>query len=154
MYDLSIRIHPRLENIRAGSQVFWYRDRMERLSICARFTLILPRSFLNPPRSHEERKEAIQLTRKTLDDNGFQNVLVIAGTGAQSTRETKKLCVDARDSGASHVLVLTPSTWPPQMSVENIIRFHREASPCDPVEICMLKQPKGCRRITDTDLDL
>jgi len=79
-------------------------------------------------RSHEERKQAISLTRKTLDENGFANVLVIAGTGAQSTRETKKLCVDAKDAGASHVLVLTPSTWPPQMTVDNILRFHREVS--------------------------
>lgn len=79
-------------------------------------------------RSHEERKQAISLTRTTLDENGFKHVLVIAGTGAQSTRETKKLCVDARDAGASHVLVLTPSTWPPQMTVDNILRFHREVS--------------------------
>ena len=77
-------------------------------------------------RSHEERKQAITLTRKTLDDNGFQKTLVIAGTGAQSTRETKKLCIDAKEAGASHVLVLTPSTWPPQMTKENILRFHRE----------------------------
>ncbi|KAJ7052494.1 hypothetical protein C8F01DRAFT_1212376 [Mycena amicta] len=73
--------------------------------------------------SHEERKAAIALTRTTLDDNGFKNVLVIAGTGAQSTRETKKLCVDANEAGASHVLVLTPSTWPPQMSVDNSPSF-------------------------------
>jgi dihydrodipicolinate synthase/N-acetylneuraminate lyase len=79
-------------------------------------------------RSHEERKKAIELTRKTLDENGFQNVVVIAGTGAQSARETKKLCADAKEAGASHVLVLTPSTWPPQMSVENILRFHREVT--------------------------
>lgn len=66
------------------------------------------------------------MTRTTLDENGFNHVLVIAGTGAQSTRETKKLCADAKDAGASHALVLTPSTWPPQMTVDNIIRFHRE----------------------------
>lgn len=53
-------------------------------------------------------------------------MIVIAGTGAQSTRETKKLCADAKDAGASYALVLTPSTWPPQMSIENILRFHRE----------------------------
>jgi dihydrodipicolinate synthase/N-acetylneuraminate lyase len=41
--------------------------------------------------SHDERKAAIKLTRQTLDENGFNNVLVIAGTGAQSTRETKKV---------------------------------------------------------------
>ena len=74
--------------------------------------------------TREERKTAIALTRKTLDDNGFQNTLVIAGTGAQSTRETIQFCVDAKESGASHALVLTSSTWPPQMTPDNIIRFH------------------------------
>ncbi|GLB40564.1 putative DapA family protein [Lyophyllum shimeji] len=91
--------------------------------------------------SHDERKEAIRLTRKTLDGNGFQNVLVIAGTGAQSTRETKKLCIDARDAGASHVLVLTPSTWPPQMSIENILRFHREVADASPIPVMIYNFP-------------
>lgn len=68
------------------------------------------------------------MTRTTLDENGFKHILVIAGTGAQSTRETKKLCADAKDAGASHALVLTPSTWPLQMTVDNILRFHREVS--------------------------
>ncbi|KAJ3507072.1 hypothetical protein NLJ89_g6504 [Agrocybe chaxingu] len=62
--------------------------------------------------SHDERKQAIALTRRTLDENGFQNVLVIAGTGAQSTRETKKLCVDAKAAGASHALVADGSPIP------------------------------------------
>ncbi|KAJ7104295.1 hypothetical protein B0H15DRAFT_1016665 [Mycena belliarum] len=91
--------------------------------------------------SHDERKQAIRLTRQTLDDNGFQNVLVIAGTGAQSTRETKKLCVDAKEAGATHVLVLTPSTWPPQMSVENIIRFHREVADVSPLPYMIYNFP-------------
>ncbi|KAK1221081.1 hypothetical protein PQX77_016128 [Marasmius sp. AFHP31] len=83
--------------------------------------------------SQEERKQAIRLTRDTLDENGFQNVVVIAGTGAQSARETIKLCVDAKEAGASHVLVLTPSTWPPQMTVDNIIRFHQEVADASPI---------------------
>jgi dihydrodipicolinate synthase/N-acetylneuraminate lyase len=61
-----------------------------------------------------------------LNENGYEDVIVIAGTGVQSTRETKKLCVDAGEAGASYALVLTPSTWPPQMTRENILRFHRE----------------------------
>ena len=76
--------------------------------------------------SHDERKQAIALTRKALDDNGFKGVVVIAGTGAQSTKETKKLCVDAKEAGAAYALVLTPSVWPPQMTKANIIRFHQE----------------------------
>ncbi|KAF7424763.1 hypothetical protein PC9H_010074 [Pleurotus ostreatus] len=91
--------------------------------------------------SHEERKEAIRFTRETLDSNGFQNVLVIAGTGAQSTRETKKLCVDAKEAGATHVLVLTPSTWPPQMSPENILRFHREVADASPIPTMVYNFP-------------
>lgn len=78
--------------------------------------------------SHDERKEAISLTRKTLDENGFQNVVIIAGCGAQSARETKELCVDAKDAGAAFVLVLTPSVWPGDMTKDNIIRYHREVS--------------------------
>jgi 4-hydroxy-2-oxoglutarate aldolase len=104
---------------------------MARPNICLFFTLSsgcpISRRY---SRSHDERKQAISLTRKTLDENGFKHVLVIAGTGAQSTRETKKLCADAKDAGASHALVLTPSTWPPQMTVDNILRFHREVSHC------------------------
>ncbi|KAJ7227042.1 hypothetical protein GGX14DRAFT_417868 [Mycena pura] len=91
--------------------------------------------------SHDERKQAIRLTRQTLDENGFTNVLVIAGTGAQSTRETKKLCVDAKEAGASHVLVLTPSTWPPQMNVDNIIRFHREVADVSPLPYMIYNFP-------------
>ncbi|KAF7312160.1 hypothetical protein MIND_00228700 [Mycena indigotica] len=76
----------------------------------------------------QERKKIIQFTRTTLDENGFNNVVLIAGTGAQSTRETKQLCFDAKEAGASYVLVLTPSTWPPQMTADNVIRFHRQVA--------------------------
>lgn len=79
--------------------------------------------------SHDERKLLIRHARDTLSTNGFEHVLVIAGTGAQSTKETKKLCVDAKDVGASHVLVLTPSVWPPQMNGERILKFHRDVRP-------------------------
>jgi 4-hydroxy-2-oxoglutarate aldolase len=78
--------------------------------------------------SHDERKDAISFTRKTLNDNGFKHVLVIAGTGAQSTRETINLCCDAKEAGATHALVLTPSTWVPAMTREAIIRFHTTVS--------------------------
>ena len=75
--------------------------------------------------SHAERALAIQTTRKTLDENGFQNVVVIAGTGVQSTRETIQLCEEAADAGATHALVLTAATWAPLMTKERIILFHR-----------------------------
>ena len=76
--------------------------------------------------SHDERFLAIKTVRDTLNQNGFEKVTVIAGTGAPSTKETKLLNTQVKDAGADFVLVLTPGAWPPQMSKDNIIRFHRE----------------------------
>ncbi|KIM84377.1 hypothetical protein PILCRDRAFT_6616 [Piloderma croceum F 1598] len=92
--------------------------------------------------SCDERKEAIRFTRKTLDENGFENVIIIAGTGVQSTRETKKLCADACEAGAAYALVLTPSTWPPQMTKDNIIRFHREVADASPIPTMIYNFPR------------
>jgi 4-hydroxy-2-oxoglutarate aldolase len=76
--------------------------------------------------SHDERKRAIRLTRDTLDAHGYQHIPIIAGTGAQSTRETKQLNIDAKEAGATYALVLTPSTWRQKMTKELILRFHSE----------------------------
>lgn len=75
--------------------------------------------------SHDERKQAIRLTKQTLEENGFGHVQIVAGTGGQSTKESIKLCIDAHDAGAQFALVLTPAVWPPQMTKPNIIRFFR-----------------------------
>lgn len=91
--------------------------------------------------SHDERKQVVSLTRKTLDENGFQNVVIIAGCGAQSARETKKLCADAKDAGAAFVLVLTPSVWPGDMTKENIIRYHREVADYSPLPYMVYNFP-------------
>ncbi|KAI6013035.1 aldolase, partial [Pisolithus marmoratus] len=76
--------------------------------------------------SHEERKQAITLTRETLDENGYKNVVIIAGCGAPSARESKKLCADANEAGANFVIVLTPSVWAKRMSRDAILAFHRD----------------------------
>lgn len=86
------------------------KDQTERHSISR------TRSANVPSVSHEPRSM----------NHGFQHVLVIAGTGAQSTRETKQLNFDAKEAGATHALVLTPSTWKSAMNKELILRFHRE----------------------------
>jgi len=103
--------------------------------------------------SHDERKEAISLTRKTLDENGFQNVVIIAGCGAQSARETKKLCADATDAGAAFVLVLTPSVWPGEMTRENIIRYHRDVADHSPLPYMVYNFPTVTAGI-DLDSDI
>jgi len=91
--------------------------------------------------SHDERKEAIKLTRQILNENGFEQVVVIAGTGAQSTRETKKLCADAAEAGATFCLVLTPSVWPNQMTPEKILKFHRDVADASPIPTMVYNFP-------------
>ncbi|KAI0671886.1 dihydrodipicolinate synthetase [Trametes maxima] len=91
--------------------------------------------------SHDERKQAIRVTRETLNENGFEHVLVIAGTGGQSTKETKKLCADAKEAGASHALVLTPGVWPTQMTKERILKFHRDVADASPIPTMIYNFP-------------
>ncbi|PCH42223.1 dihydrodipicolinate synthetase [Wolfiporia cocos MD-104 SS10] len=91
--------------------------------------------------SHDERKEAIRVTRQTLNENGFENVVVIAGTGAQSTRETKKLCADAAEAGAAYCLVLTPSVWPNQMTPDKILKFYRDVADASPIPTMIYNFP-------------
>ncbi|KZV65518.1 dihydrodipicolinate synthetase [Peniophora sp. CONT] len=82
---------------------------------------------------HEERAEIIRFTRKTLDEAGFKDTLVIAGTGGQSTRETIKLNKDAAAAGAAYALILTPATWKPILNKDLIVRFHREVAEASPI---------------------
>ncbi|KAI0067345.1 aldolase [Artomyces pyxidatus] len=91
--------------------------------------------------THSERKFAIHLTRQTLDENGHKDVLVLAGTGTQSTRETKKLNSDAKEAGASHALILTPSTWRPAMTNDLVVRFHREVADASPIPTMVYNFP-------------
>ncbi|KAF9643814.1 aldolase [Thelephora ganbajun] len=46
--------------------------------------------------------------REALDDAGFTDVPIIAGTGAGSTRETIQLCKEAAEAGADYVIAITP----------------------------------------------
>lgn len=91
--------------------------------------------------SHDERKAAIKLTRETLDANGHSDTIVIAGTGALSTKETRKLNVDAKEAGAAFALVLTPSTWPTQMTKEAILKFHRDVADASPIPVLLYNFP-------------
>lgn len=64
-----------------------------------------------PHLSHDERTSIISAVRDTLKEIGREDMAIIAGCGAQSTRETIQLCKEARDAGAGWALVLSPSYW-------------------------------------------
>ena len=58
--------------------------------------------------SHSDRITLIKATREALDDAGFRDMPIIAGTGAGSTRETILLSKEAAEAGADYVIVITP----------------------------------------------
>lgn len=60
---------------------------------------------------HSERQEVIRLARKVLNEHGKLGAVIIAGGGAQSTRESIQLCKEAKEAGADFALVLSPSYW-------------------------------------------
>lgn len=60
---------------------------------------------------HSERKEIISTASAVLRDKGRPGSVILAGCGAQSTRETVQLCQEAQESGADYALVLSPSYW-------------------------------------------
>ncbi|KAG6333155.1 hypothetical protein ID866_5937 [Astraeus odoratus] len=107
--------------------------------------------------SHEERKEVIKLTRQTLDENGYQDMIIIAGCGAPSARESKKLCVDAKEAGADFVLVVTPSVWVKRMTKEAILTFHRDVADHSPLPYLIYNYPSvtaGINLESDVILEL
>ena len=62
-----------------------------------------------PMLSREEKGDLIELVKDRVGDRG----VVIAGTGALSTRETIELTRDAKDRGAEAALVTTPFFFKP-----------------------------------------
>ncbi|KAI6165538.1 aldolase [Pisolithus thermaeus] len=107
--------------------------------------------------SHEERKLAITLTRETLDENGYENVVIIAGCGAPSARESKKLCADAKEAGADFVLVLTPSVWVKRMTRDAVLAFHRDVADHSPLPYLVYNYPSvtaGTNLESDVILEL
>jgi 4-hydroxy-2-oxoglutarate aldolase len=60
---------------------------------------------------HSERQQVISTALATLKQQGRDDAVILAGCGAQSTRETIQLCTEAKDAGADYALVLAPSYW-------------------------------------------
>ncbi|CAL1707769.1 unnamed protein product [Somion occarium] len=56
--------------------------------------------------THIERTTLIKTARDALNDAGFPDVPIIAGTGTGSTRETVELCREAAQAGADYTIVI------------------------------------------------
>ncbi|KAI4856174.1 dihydrodipicolinate synthetase family protein [Aureobasidium sp. EXF-8846] len=90
--------------------------------------------------SHEERVLITQTTRQALDDSGH-DVRLIVGCGAQSTRETIKLCRDAASAGGDAALVLPPSYFASLLSSKLLLEHFRKVAEASPIPILIYNFP-------------
>jgi len=93
--------------------------------------------------NREERIELIKVTRRFLDENGFQDLLIIAGAGAQSTLEAIALSIDAANSGADHVIVLSPAYFATSITKEANEGFYTEVADNSPVPVIIYSFPSA-----------
>ena len=56
----------------------------------------------------KERKELISSQRKALDDAGYKDRPIIAGTATQGIEETLQLIEESKAAGAEYAMVLSP----------------------------------------------
>lgn len=66
-------------------------------------------------RNHE-RHDLIKSQRKTLDDAGYTDRPIIAGTASQNIDDTLELIKDSKDAGAEYAMVLGPGYFAPSTS--------------------------------------
>jgi 4-hydroxy-2-oxoglutarate aldolase len=86
-----------------------------------------------------EEDEKLALLRAARRRAGSR--LVIAGTGLESTRGTIALTRKAADIGADAALVLTPSAFKSQMSVDALRRHYEAVADASPVPVLLYSFP-------------
>lgn len=79
-------------------------------------------------------------TRQALDDSG-EDVKLIVGCGAHSTRETIKLCKDAASAGGQAALVLPPSYFASLLSSKLLLDHFRKVADASPIPILIYNFP-------------
>ena len=83
-----------------------------------------------------ERVELLRAIREPADER-----LLLAGTGAESTRATVRLSRDAAEAGADAVLVQPPAYYRPQMTPEGLRDHFRAVADASPVPVILYQVP-------------
>ncbi|KZL80220.1 dihydrodipicolinate synthase [Colletotrichum incanum] len=92
--------------------------------------------------TREERNSMIRCAADTIHQEGHDvKIPLIAGCGAQSTRETLQLCKDAAKSGASHALMLPPSYYGSLLDDEKIVQHFYAVADESPIPLLIYNFP-------------
>jgi len=68
--------------------------------------------------------------------------LLVAGTGAESTRQTIAITQRAADAGADAALVVTPHYYGPKMTPDSLVQHYVKVADASPIPILIYNVPK------------
>jgi 4-hydroxy-2-oxoglutarate aldolase len=68
--------------------------------------------------------------------------LLVAGTGAESTRQTIAITQKAADAGADAALVVTPHYYGPKMTADSLVQHYTQVADASPIPILIYNVPK------------
>lgn len=106
---------------------------------------------------HAERQIVTRSTRAALDKAEKSHLPLIVGCGAQSSRETIKLCKEAAESGGTHVMILPPAYYGGLLTTELIKQHFLAVADASPLPVLIYNFPGACSGLdlsSDTILDL
>ena len=88
-----------------------------------------------------ERDLVTRTTRAALDEANFSTLPLIAGCGAQSTRETIRLCKAAATAGADYALVLPPSYFAASYNQASLRTHFVDVANASPIPVLIYNYP-------------
>ena len=77
---------------------------------------------------HDERVVLIKSIRHALDEENYRQIVIIAGCGAASLRETTLYLQEAKESGADFGLLLPPSYWATAMTPQVVENYFSQVT--------------------------
>ncbi len=89
----------------------------------------------------EERMRITKATRRALNSVGRDDMPIIVGCGAQSTRETVRLCEGASSSGGDYALVLPPSYYGSLITSDLLLAHFTAVADASPIPLLIYNFP-------------
>lgn len=84
-----------------------------------------------------ERKLLLNHVKRSLDEAGFQDYPLIAGTATQGIEDTVQLLKDAKEAGIRWGMVLAPGYFATNVNQEGIIEWYTAVADQSPIPIMM-----------------
>ncbi len=93
-----------------------------------------------------ERVAVIKTVRAALDACG-SSIPLLAGTGAQTVRDTAENCAIAADLGASFALILPPFAFPTYMTAAALRKYYETIATASPIPALIYNMPANAAGI-------